>query len=72
MPGFKYKKKYLLTFAVFKDHMSIFPGSAPIEELKDKLGNYKLSRGTIQFTSESPLPDSLLEEIVLICLGTIK
>ena len=30
VPGFKYKGKYLITFAAFKDHLSLFPGSAPI------------------------------------------
>lgn len=38
MPGFKYQKKYLIAFAGFKDHMSIFPGARAIGTLKDKFG----------------------------------
>jgi uncharacterized protein YdhG (YjbR/CyaY superfamily) len=66
MPGFKYKNKYLIAFAPFKDHMSLFPGAGAIEALKDKLATYKLSKGTIQFTTENPIPESLLIEIILV------
>src|SRR5882672_11738724 len=60
MPGFKYKGKYLISFSAFKDHLSLFPGAGPIEELKDPLQAYTLSKGTIQFTLDHPLSDELL------------
>lgn len=56
MPAFKYKGKYLIGFNVFKDHLSLFPTSEPIELMKDDLKNFKLSRGTIQFSVENPIP----------------
>lgn len=62
VPTFKYNKKPLLYYAAFKNHMSLFPG-APLR-LKDKLEGYKLRKGTIQFTVEKPLPESLIKEIV--------
>ena len=64
MPGFKYKKKYLISFSAFKDHLSIFPGAEAIETYKDELSDFKLSKGTVQFTLENPIPDQLLKEIV--------
>jgi len=64
MPGFKYNNKYLVGFAAFKDHMSLFPTSGPVEALKEKLGKFELSKGTIQFTLDNPLPDSLIQEIL--------
>jgi uncharacterized protein YdhG (YjbR/CyaY superfamily) len=64
IPGYNYKGKYLLGFAAFKNHMSIFPTAMPIENLKEKLTGYKTARGTIQFTSDNPLPESLIKEIV--------
>lgn len=64
MPGFKYQGKYLLSYAAFKDHMSIFPGSEAIVDLKPKLSGYKLSKGTIQFTIDKPLPDEIIKTIV--------
>ncbi len=67
MPGFKYKGKYLLSFAAFKDHMSLFPGAEPNAQLEDKLKEYKRSKGTIQFTLDNTLPDELLTEIIQLC-----
>ena len=64
MPGFKYKNKYLLGYAAFKDHLSLFPTSQPIELLQDALEAYTTSKGTIQFTLDNPLPDGLIRAIV--------
>jgi uncharacterized protein YdhG (YjbR/CyaY superfamily) len=65
MPVMKYKGKYLVGFNAFKDHLSLFPTSEPIEKLKDRLKDYKLARGTIQFTLHKPLPEEVIREIVL-------
>ena len=68
MPGFKVNGKYLISFGNFKDHMSIFPGADPTHTVKEKLQGYKTSKGTIQFTVDKPLPESLIKEIVQLCL----
>ncbi len=72
MPGFQFRGKYLISIGTFKDHMSIFPGSGPIADLQAELKGYKQSKGTIQFTPENPIPDSLLERIVLACRDGIS
>ena len=72
MPGFKYKTKYLVGFNAFKDHLSFFPASHPIEVLQSKLHDFKLSKGTIQFTVERPIPEALLKELLLIRAEDIK
>jgi uncharacterized protein YdhG (YjbR/CyaY superfamily) len=64
MPGFKYKNKCLVAFSIFKDHMGLFPTSGPIDALKDKLVDFKTSKGGIQFTLQKPLPESLIKEIL--------
>jgi uncharacterized protein YdhG (YjbR/CyaY superfamily) len=71
MPGFKYKKKYLIAFAAFKDHMSLFPGAAPLPELEAKLADYRTSKGTLQFTAEKPIPDDLVREVAYACKARI-
>ncbi len=71
MPAFKYKDEYLIWFAAFKDHMSLFPTTTPIRELKDKLKDFKLSKGTIQFTLENPMPEALIKEILHVRLAEI-
>lgn len=72
LPALKYKGKPLVYFGAFKNHMSLFPTAGPTETLKDKLSGYFVSKGTIQFTEDNPLPDSLLEEIILERLDTIQ
>ncbi len=71
LPGFKYKGHYLVAFSAFKDHLGLFPTSGPIDALKDKLTDYKTSRGGIQFTPQKPLPDSLVKEILHIRIAEI-
>jgi len=71
MPGFKYKGKYLVAFSIFKDHLGLFPTSGPIETLKDKLTDFKTSKGGIQFTPKKPIPESLIKEIILTRLAEI-
>lgn len=79
IPTFKYKGKYVLYFAAFKTHMSIYPAFKELlEELKDELGTFKItketlqSKGTVQFTADNPVPDILIEEIVKRNLRRIK
>jgi len=64
MPVLKYKHKYLIGFAPFKNHMSVFPGAEAVKELKEKLGDYVWAKGTVQFTIEKPLPEPLIKEMV--------
>ena len=71
MPAFKYHGKYLVGFNVFKGHLSLFPTAGPIEKLKDELADYKLARGTIQFTLDKPLSEDLVRKIVMIRAGDI-
>ncbi len=65
MPGFKLNGRYMLGFASFKDHLSLFPTGQPMpllsQEVKDK---FVTSKGTLQFTLENPLPDSVIKQIV--------
>lgn len=56
----------LVHYAAFKNHMSFFPGgTAHNEAFKDELAGYKIAKGTIQFTTDKPLPDDLVRRIVL-------
>ena len=64
MPTFKYTNQPLLYFGAFKNHMSLFPAPGPAEKFKEKLKDYKVSKGTIQFTHDHPLPDTLIKEII--------
>jgi len=62
MPMFKYKGQ-LVGYAAFANHCSLFPGGI-VEEFKDELAGYKISKGTIQFPVDKPLPATLIRKLV--------
>ena len=63
MPAFKYKG-ILVWFAAFSNHCSFFPTAAVVEEFKNELKAYSISKGTIQFPTDKPLPAALVKKMV--------
>jgi uncharacterized protein YdhG (YjbR/CyaY superfamily) len=63
MPAFK-QGNIIVWFAAFKNHIGFFPKVSTIEAFKDKLSDYKTSKGTIQFPLNKPMPIALIKEIV--------
>lgn len=63
IPGFKYRGKGLAWYASFKAHCSFFPGGTA-QNYADELTDFKLSKGTVQFTPDRPPPVDLVTRIV--------
>jgi uncharacterized protein YdhG (YjbR/CyaY superfamily) len=64
MPTFKLNG-YLVHFAAFKKHIGFYPaGTSVIEMYRDKLTDYKTSKGAVQFPLDKPLPIDLIKEMV--------
>jgi uncharacterized protein YdhG (YjbR/CyaY superfamily) len=63
MPMYKHHGM-VIGFAAFKNHCSIFPGSAVMDEYKEELSRYDTSRGTIRFPASKPLPAALVTKLV--------
>ena len=63
MPMYKHHGM-VVGFAAFKDHCSIFPGSAVMDAYKDELKHYDTSKGTIRFPANKPLPAALVKKLV--------
>jgi uncharacterized protein YdhG (YjbR/CyaY superfamily) len=63
IPAFK-DKRVLVWFAAFANHCSLFPTNAMIEQFRDELKDYSMSKGTIQFPLDKPLPTVLIKRIV--------
>jgi len=63
IPAFKHKK-VLVWYAAFSDHCSLFPTAAAIEAFKDELKGFTVSKGTIQFPLDKPVPAPLIKKIV--------
>jgi uncharacterized protein YdhG (YjbR/CyaY superfamily) len=63
MPAFKYKG-VLVWYAAFSNHCSLFPTASIIQEFKDELQSYTISKGTIQFPRDKPLPAALVKKLI--------
>ena len=63
IPAFYYRG-VLLWFAGFRNHCSFFPTSSVIEAFKNELKGYAISKGTIQFPLDEPLPTALIRKLV--------
>ena len=63
IPAFK-TKKVLVWYAGFSEHCSLFPTASVIEELRDELGGFTVSKGTVQFPIEKALPTALIKKLV--------
>ena len=63
MPMYKHHGM-VVGFAAFKDHCSIFPGSAVMDAHRAELSRYDTSKGTIRFPANKPLPAALVKKLV--------
>jgi uncharacterized protein YdhG (YjbR/CyaY superfamily) len=51
-------------YAAFSDHCSLFPTASVIKAFKKELKDYRVSKGTIHFPVDKPLPAALLKKMV--------
>ena len=70
IPAFRHGE-VIIWFAAFANHCSIFPTGRIIEQFKDDLKPFTISKGTIQFPTDKPFPASLLKKIVKARLAQI-
>lgn len=62
LPGFKHSGHPLVYMGAAKHHLALY-GSIP-GGFEDRLKEFKVSKGAIQFTPEKPLPAALVKDIV--------
>ncbi len=58
-----YLKGNLVHFAGYKHHIGFYPGADGIATFASDLSPYKLSKGTVQFPLDQPLPLELVKRI---------
>lgn len=63
MPAFRLNG-ILVYFAAFKNHIGFFPTSSAVAEFRKDLSQYELSKGTIRFPLDKPIPFDLIKKIV--------
>jgi len=71
IPMFKHNGG-VVAIAAFKNHCSLFPMSyAVIEKFRPQLARFEISKGTVRFPIDKPLPAVLLKKIVKARLAQI-
>jgi uncharacterized protein YdhG (YjbR/CyaY superfamily) len=63
IPAFKLNG-ILVYFAAYKDHIGFYPTSSGINAFKSEITQYPVSKGTVQFPLDKPIPYGLVKKIV--------
>lgn len=71
MPTF-WQGENLIHFAAFKNHFGIYPGDLSLAPFKDRLANYRTTKGAIQFPYDKPVDYDLIRDITLWRLKTVS
>lgn len=69
MPTY-WNRHNIIHFASFKNHIGLYPGEKAIEHFADRLGDYKTSKGAVQFQYKQPIPLALIADIAKWCQDT--
>ena len=65
MPAFKVEGKTIAGFAAFKDHLSYLPHSGSVlGELGEEVAGYRMTKGSLHFAVDQPLPADLVRRLV--------
>ncbi|MDT4969533.1 MAG: hypothetical protein QOJ64_4270 [Acidobacteriota bacterium] len=64
IPTFRLDGYMLVSFGGWASHCAFYPGAFSIEAHKDELKPYSISKGTIRFSADSPLPTTLVRKLV--------
>jgi uncharacterized protein YdhG (YjbR/CyaY superfamily) len=65
MPTFKIGSRFVLSFASWKRHCSIYPiGNDVLAAHAAAIDGYERTKGSLHFTKARPLPDALLVDLV--------
>ena len=62
LPTYKYLNKALVYFGAAKNHWAIY-GLVPAES-RDRLAGYDVSKGTIRFRWDEPVPEALVKRLM--------
>jgi uncharacterized protein YdhG (YjbR/CyaY superfamily) len=65
MPAFKLRGRFLVSYAGWKEHCSIYPLTDTfLAAHADALNGYDRTKGSLHFTQDRPLPDLLVEQLL--------
>src|SRR5947208_4245907 len=72
VPAFRVGGKTIAGFAAFKDHLSYLPFSGSIlEQLGDELEGYTMTKSSLHFPVDRPLPKALVKKLIRMRLADV-
>ena len=65
LAAFRLNGRPLVAFGAWANHCAFYPmSSITVEAFQDQLQGFETSKGTIRFTTDKPLPTSLVRKLV--------
>jgi len=64
IPTFYQDGGYLIYFAGYKNHISVYPAPRGVDKFKKELAGYEGGKGTVKFPLDKPIPFDLITRIV--------
>jgi uncharacterized protein YdhG (YjbR/CyaY superfamily) len=70
LPAFRVRGQTVAGFAAFKDHLSYLPFSGSVlAKLEDELGGYTMTKSSLHFPVDRPLPKALVAKLIEVRLA---
>jgi len=65
IPAFRLNGRSLVFFGAWANHCSFYPGSSTtLKKFRDDLKRFQITKGTIRFSPDNPLPITLVKKLV--------
>ena len=65
IPAFRLNGRSLIFFGAWASHCSLYPGSSTtLKKFRGDLKGFQITKGTIRFSPDNPLPTTLVKKLV--------
>jgi uncharacterized protein YdhG (YjbR/CyaY superfamily) len=65
IPAFRLDGRTLFFFGAWANHCAFYPGSSTmLKKFEDDLKGFQVSKGTVRFSPDNPLPVALVKKLV--------
>jgi uncharacterized protein YdhG (YjbR/CyaY superfamily) len=65
IPAFRLNGRSLVFFGAWANHCSFYPGSSTtLKKFRNELKGFQITKGTIRFSPDNPLPITLVKKLV--------
>jgi len=65
IPAFRLNGRSLVFFGAWANHCSFYPGSsATLKKFRDDLKSFQITKGTVRFSPDNPLPPALVKKLI--------